>query len=227
MLAQANLDGGGNVDENLRAQSPLPAANQEQTLSSQAEFDARVRALELKTQELMRQIKSDYQTNEQKPAPVDEPLPPSPNPAPDNLAARSIEMARLQASIAQQRVEYQKRPRRRFVGARAKEFTFAQYVEDWRIRIEQVGNQNYPEAAKRNSLYGTLLLTVNIYASGKIESIQIERSSGSKVLDAAAIKIVEMSAPFPRFPEAIRKKVDILGITRSWTFTRSDQLTSQ
>ncbi len=227
VLAQANLDGGGNVDENLRAQSPLPAADQEQTLSTQAEFDARVRALEQKTQALMRQIKADYQTTELKPAPADAPLPPSPNPAPDNLAARSIEMARLQASIAQQRVEYQKRPRRMFVGARAKEFTFAQYVEDWRIKIERVGNQNYPEAAKRNSLYGTLLLTVNIFASGEIESIQIERSSGSKVLDAAAIKIVEMSAPFPRFPEAIRKKVDILGITRSWTFTRTDQLTSQ
>jgi protein TonB len=136
-------------------------------------------------------------------------------------------MARLQARIDQQREEYQKRPRRMFVGARAQEFTFAQYVEDWRIKVERVGNLNYPEAAKRNSLYGTLMLTVNIFDNGKIESIQIERSSGSKVLDAAAIKIVEMSAPFPPFPEAIRKKVDILGITRSWTFTRSDQLTSQ
>jgi protein TonB len=227
VLAQANLDGGGNVEENLRAQSPLPAADRDQTLNTEAEFNARVQALEQKTQELMRQIKSDYQTTEQKPAPVDAPQPPTPDPSPNNLAARSIEMARLQASIAQQRVEYQKRPRRMFVGARAKESTFAQYVDDWRIKVERVGNLNYPEAAKRNGLYGTLLLTVNIFENGKIESIQIDRSSGSKVLDAAAIKIVEMSAPFPRFPEAIRKKVDILGITRSWTFTRSDQLTSQ
>jgi periplasmic protein TonB len=95
-------------------------------------------------------------------------------------------MARLQARIDQQREEYQKRPRRMFVGARAQEFTFAQYVEDWRIKVERVGNLNYPEAAKRNGLYGTLMLTVNIFADGKIESIQIDRSSGSKVLDAAA-----------------------------------------
>jgi protein TonB len=227
VLAQANLDGGGNVDEDRQAKSPLPVAERDQVMSAEAEFNARVQALEQQTKALMQQIKSDYQTPAQKPAPVAEPRPPSETPAPTDLTARSLEMARLQARIDQQREEYQKRPRRMFVGARAQEFTFAQYVEDWRIKVERVGNLNYPEAAKRNSLYGTLMLTVNIFDNGKIESIQIERSSGSKVLDAAAIKIVEMSAPFPPFPEAIRKKVDILGITRSWTFTRSDQLTSQ
>lgn len=227
VLAQANLDGGGNVDEDRQAKSPLPAAERDQFMRAEAEFNARVQALEHKTKVLMQQINSDYQVPQQKPAPEAEMRPPSPNPAPMDLTERSLEMARLQARIDQQREEYQKRPRRMFVGARAQEFTFAQYVEDWRIKVERVGNQNYPEAAKRNSLYGTLMLTVNIFDTGEIESIQIDRSSGSKVLDAAAIKIVEMAAPFPRFPEAIRKKVDILGITRSWTFTRSDQLTSE
>ncbi len=227
VLAQVNLDGGGNVDDIRQAKSPLPAADRDQTLSTEAEFNARVQALEQQTKALMQQIKSDYAVPVQKPVPVADPRPPSPTPAPLDLASRSLEMARLQARIDQQREEYQKRPRRMFVGARAQEFTFAQYVEDWRIKVERVGNLNYPEAAKRNSLYGTLMLTVNIFDSGEIESIQIDRSSGSKVLDAAAVKIVEMSAPFPRFPEAIRKKVDILGITRSWTFTRSDQLTTQ
>jgi periplasmic protein TonB len=227
VLAQVNLDGGGNVDADRQAKSPLPAAERDQMQSTEAEFNARVAALEQQAKALMQQINSDYQSPELKPAPTTDPRPPSPNPAPLDLSERSLEMARLQARIDQQRDEYQKRPRRMFVGARAQEFTFAQYVEDWRIKVERVGNLNYPEAAKRNSLYGTLMLTVNIHESGEIESIQIDRSSGSKVLDAAAVKIVEMSAPFPRFPEAIRKKVDILGITRSWTFTRSDQLTSQ
>jgi protein TonB len=227
VLAQANLDGGGNVDDDRQAKSPLPAAERDQTMSTEAEFNSRVQALEQQTKALMQQIKSDYKAPEQKPVPVADPRPPSPNPAPLDLSARSLEMARLQARIDQQRDEYQKRPRRMFVGARAQEFTFAQYVEDWRIKVERVGNLNYPEAAKRNGLYGTLMLTVNIFDTGEIESIQIDRSSGSKVLDAAAVKIVELSAPFPRFPEAIRKKVDILGITRSWTFTRSDQLTTQ
>lgn len=227
VLAQHNLDGGGNVDEDRQAKSPLPAAERDQAMSAEAEFNARVQALEQQTKALMQQIKSDYRTPEQKPEPAADPRPPSETPAPADLATRSLEMARLQARIDQQREEYQKRPRRMFVGARAQEFTFAQYVEDWRIKVERIGNLNYPEAAKRNSLYGTLMLTVNIFDNGKIESVQIDRSSGSKVLDAAAVRIVEMSAPFAPFPEAIRKKVDILGITRSWTFTRSDQLTSQ
>ena len=227
VLAQANLDGGGNVDDNRQAKSPLPAADREQAMSAEAEFNARVQALEQQTKALMQQIKSDYKVPQQKPVAEADSRPPTPTPAPMDLASRSLEMSRLQARIDQQREEYQKRPRRMFVGARAQEFTFAQYVEDWRIKVERVGNLNYPEAAKRNSLYGTLMLTVNIFDTGEIESIQIDRSSGSRVLDAAAVKIVEMAAPFPRFPDAIRKKVDILGITRSWTFTRSDQLTSE
>jgi periplasmic protein TonB len=227
VLAQHNLDGGGNVDEDRQARSPLPVAEREQAMAAEAEFNARVQALEQKTQALMKQIKSDYQAPEQKPAAQVDPRPPSPVPAPVDLAARSLEMAKLQARIDQQMDEYQKRPRRMFIGARAQEFSFAQYVEDWRIKVERVGNLNYPEAAKRNRLYGTLVLTVSIHEDGSVESIQIERSSGSKILDQAAVNIVEMAAPFARFPEAMRKKVDILGITRSWSFTRSDQLTSQ
>lgn len=227
VLAQHNLEGGGNVEEARQARSPLPASERDQAMSAEAEFNARVAALEEKTKVLMRQIKSDYQVPEQKPLPAAEPRPPAPLPAPLDLASRSLEMARLQARIDQQREEYQKRPRRMFVGARAQEFTFAQYVEDWRIKVERVGNLNYPEAARRNRLYGALVLTVNIQDDGSLESVQVERSSGSKILDAAAVKIVEMAAPYAPFPEAMRNKVDILGITRTWAFTRSDQLTSQ
>ncbi|MBM4180508.1 MAG: energy transducer TonB [Betaproteobacteria bacterium] len=227
VLAQHNLDGGGNVDEDRQAKSPLPASEREQAMSAEAEFNTRVQALERQTQALMQQLKSDYATPAQQPVVAPDPRPPSPVPAPADLVARSLEMARLQARIDQNMDEYQKRPRRLFVGARAQEFTFAQYVEDWRLKVERVGNMNYPEAAKRNRLYGTLVLTVNIHDDGSLESVQIERSSGSKILDQAAINIVEMAAPYARFPEAMRKKVDILGITRSWSFTRSDQLTSQ
>lgn len=227
VLAQYNLDGGGNVDEDRQAKSPLPASEREQAMSAEAEFNTRVQALERQTQAMLQQLKSNYATPAQQPVAAPDPRPPSPVPAPADLVARSLEMAKLQARIDQNMDEYQKRPRRLFVGARAQEFTFAQYVEDWRLKVERVGNMNYPEAAKRNRLYGTLVLTVNIHDDGSLESVQIERSSGSKILDQAAINIVEMAAPYARFPEAMRKKVDILGITRSWSFTRSDQLTSQ
>ena len=133
-------------------------------------------------------------------------------------------MAQLQARISQQWDQYQKRPKRAFVGANVKEYAFARYVEDWVAKVERVGNVNYPEAARRQSLYGSLKRTVSIYADGRIETIEIDRSSGSRILDAAAENIVRLAAPFAAFPEDMRRKADILSITRTWTYTRSDQL---
>lgn len=227
VLAQHNLDGGGTVEENRQASSPLPVSERDQPMSAEAETQARIQALEQQARALMQQAKSSYQVPQQKPQAEADARPPTPVPAPADLAQRSIEMARLQARIDQQWDDYQKRPRRMFVGARAQEYTFAQYVDDWRIKVERVGNLNYPEAARRQGLYGSLVLTVNINADGSLESVQVDRPSGSKILDAAAVKIVEMAAPYAAFTPAMRQKVDILGITRTWTFTRSDQLTSQ
>jgi TonB family protein len=106
----------------------------------------------------------------------------------------------MEARIAKDIETYQQRPKRRFVGARAEEYRFARYVEDWRAKIERVGNLNYPEAARELKLYGSLLITVSIRSDGSVENVEINRSSGQKVLDAAAIRIVEMSAPFAVFP---------------------------
>ncbi|MDO9221687.1 MAG: energy transducer TonB, partial [Thiobacillus sp.] len=110
------------------------------------------------------------------------------------------------------------------VGANVKEYAFARYVEDWVTKVERVGNVNYPEAARRQGVYGSLKLTVSIRVDGSLEGVEVDRSSGSKILDAAAVKIVELASPYAAFPADMRKKTDILSITRTWTFTRSDQL---
>ena len=237
VLAQHDLEGGGTVAENRIAKSPLPVSEREQAMSAEAEFNARVQALEQQTQALMKQIKSDYKVPEQKPAAVAEPRPPAPVPAPVDLAARSLEMAKLQARIDQQMDEYQRRPRRGQYGINAQGFTFAQYVEDWRIKVERVGNLNYPEAARRERMYGSLIMESCIRPDGVLyeedgNTPSIVKSSGSKILDAAALKIVRMSAPFPVFSTEMRAqmtkmRLDVFCITRTWTFTRSDQLTSQ
>ncbi len=224
-LAQTNLDGGGNVEETRHATSPLPVSAVDSIAAQEAELQARVETLERQARELLQRAQSEHAVPETRPEPTPESNPTSV--APSNLAARSLEMARLAARIDEQWEAYQKRPRRMFVGARVEEFTLARYVEDWRLKVERVGNLNYPEAARRNKLYGSLVLTVSINADGSVESVQIDRSSGSRILDAAAIHIVEMAAPFPPFPEEIRNKIDILGITRTWTFTRSDRLISE
>ena len=91
-------------------------------------------------------------------------------------------------------------------------------------KIERVGNNNYPEAAKRLGIYGSLVMSVSIRADGSLAGVEIDRPSGSKILDTAAQNIVHLAAPFASFPPEMRKEGDVLVITRTWTFTRSDRV---
>jgi protein TonB len=221
-LAQVNLAGGGNTDEQRRLKSPLPASPTTQIGSEEAALQARVAELEQQAKTLLTQMQPDARLQEQpRTAP---PTPDQPALDASQLNQQAREMAQLQARISQQWDEYQQRPKRAFVGANVREYAFARYVEDWVTKVERVGNVNYPEAARRQGIYGSLKLTVSIFANGRIEKVEIDRSSGSKILDAAAVRIVELAAPYAPFPEDMRKKADILSITRTWTFTRSDQL---
>jgi protein TonB len=130
---------------------------------------------------------------------------------------------RLQAQIDRQIEQYQKRPRKKFIGANTAEYRFAQYEEDWRVKVERVGTLNYPPEA-RGRVYGNLRLTVTIRPDGNVESIELDRSSGLKVLDAAAFKIVRMATPFAAFPPDIRRDTDLLIITRTWFFGQGDKI---
>lgn len=185
-------------------------------------MQARVAELERQAKALLSQLKPNAQMQTQPQTAPPAPAEPAIDISQINQQAR--EMAQLQARISQQWDEYQKRPKRAFVGANVKEYSFARYVEDWVAKVERIGNVNYPEAARRQGIYGSLKLTVSIYADGRIEAIEIDRSSGSKVLDAAAENIVRLGERYAAFPDDMRKKADILSITRTWTFTRSDQL---
>ncbi|HIE56227.1 MAG TPA: energy transducer TonB [Chromatiaceae bacterium] len=89
-----------------------------------------------------------------------------------------------------------------------------------------MSNLNYPDAAKRKKLYGDLLLHVAVKADGSVSEIRVVRSSGHKILDDAAMRIVRLAAPFAPFPEEIRKEVDILDITRTWQFLSNNRLFS-
>jgi protein TonB len=118
-------------------------------------------------------------------------------------------------------------PRRKFIGARTQEYRYAQYVEDWRSKVERIGNLNYPEIARRQKIFGKLTLTVSIRADGSVESIEVNRPSGQRILDASAVRIVKLAAPYAPFPPDIRKELDVLSITRTWIFTSTDRLESE
>lgn len=229
-LAQANLDGGGNTDEKVRAASPLPVPAEHKPTPEVTMAQKHVEKLEREAKRLMTQAKK---------APAAVPLPqPKPQPKPQtvepevapnaaDIMARSLEIARLEARISKRWNAYQQRPRRRFVGARTKEFRFARYIEDWRLKIERIGELNYPQAAREQRIYGSLVVTVSIKADGSLESVDINRSSGEKILDQAALRIVRLGAPYAPFSADIAKDTDILSITRTWLFTRADQFVTE
>jgi len=41
------------------------------------------------------------------------------------------------------------------------------------------------------------------------------------------VHIVEMAAPYAAFSPDVRRDTDILHITRTWTFTKADELVSK
>ncbi len=223
--AQANLDGGGNTDDNRRAKTPLPPSAESREGNQLIEAQRKIAELEALQQQLLAQNQSENKQKANARSNTDNPrLPPTPTGA--DLASSALAMVRLEGQIARQQEAYNQRPRRKFIGARTQEYRFAQYVEDWRQKIERIGNLNYPDAA-RGKHYGSLVLTVIIRANGDLDSVEINRSSGKAVLDEAARRIVRLAAPYAAFPEAIRADTDLLEITRTWTFTQADQLQSE
>ena len=222
-LAQSNLDGGGNTDAKLRATSPLPTTSPKEPGRDLASMQRRQRELEAQQQQLLAQARaarSAVAAGAEGRKPSEEA---TPQVSGRDIADRSLAMIDLQAQIARQTQAYQERPRKRFIGANAREYRFAQYEEDWRAKIERVGTVNYPPEA-RGKLYGMLQLTVTIRPDGSVDSVELNKSSGLKVLDAAAHRIVQMAAPFAAFPADIRKDTDLLVITRTWFFAQGDKV---
>ncbi len=231
-LAQHNLDGGGNTDAERRAKSPLPVVRDDKKTAELSVATQRVEQLERQARQMLTQAKSQAKVEaaSSQPQPQTQPQAQAearvlPNAA--DLMQRGLEIARLEAQISKDWDNYQKRPRRRFVGARTQEYRFARYIEDWRLKIERIGELNYPQAARDQKIYGSMVVTVSIKVNGDLEKIEINRSSGQKVLDKAALDIVRLAAPFAPFPADIARDTDILSITRTWTFTRSDHLVTE
>jgi protein TonB len=143
----------------------------------------------------------------------------------DNISSQTLESSQdtvtreqLAENINIAYLNSQARPREKYVSARTRESKYAAYIEKWRLLVERVGNLNYPEQAKRQKLKGALVLDVAISADGSISNIRILNSSGTKILDDAAERIVHIAAPFDRFPDSIRAEVDTLHIVRTWEF---------
>jgi protein TonB len=130
---------------------------------------------------------------------------------------RDADMARLAAEVHLRSEQYAKRPSRKFVSASTREYAYANYLRAWVDRAERVGNLNYPDQARQQRLGGQVVITVGVRRDGSVESARVLRSSGTPLLDDAALRIVTLAQPFPALPDA-GDGIDILQVTRTWSF---------
>jgi len=122
------------------------------------------------------------------------PLPPIPSAT--ALMTNSLKIASLSAQIRRKLQAKAERPRRKFISASTKEYKYAYYMEAWRAKVERVGNLNYPDAARKDKLSGSLILDVALNKDGSINQITVRRSSGYQILDDAALRSL-FSIPGP------------------------------
>jgi protein TonB len=224
VLAQVNSDGGGNTDAKLRAQSPLPADADpvlQQTVEQQKQLEER-------QEQLMAQLRSDSPLHR-----VDR----SKSNAgkslnPEQLLQQARELAGVAGQIGKDYQAYQEKPRKAFVGARAKQTSVAMWLDAWMQKIERIGTYAYPVDARGSKLRGQLRVTAEVNFDGRLLNSYIDRSSGNPELDKAALRILRMAANeegrFPVLPadmvDASGKPATVLVITRTWIFGRSDTL---
>jgi protein TonB len=143
-----------------------------------------------------------------------------------SIIERSQEIASLEAKLDIQRQAYAKRPRiRRLTSVATQQADDALYTNQWIEKIELIGNQHYPEQARQQGIYGELKMVVSLLNDGSVASVEIIQSSGYKILDEAALRIVHQAAPYGPFPAKMRQQVDILEIIRTWRFHKN-RLTS-
>lgn len=216
-LAQVSQTGGGTSIEQVRPKAPLSSPIPKPT-PGEAPMPVQ-RSVPVPTEQTPTEVLTRDESAirvQQQPEQVRKET--EETPTAEELIERSMEIARLEAEIGRELEAYAKRPRRKYISANTREFLYATYMQAWVAKVERIGNLNYPAEARRNSLVGSLVLTVAINRAGEIASIEVVEPSGHRVLDDAAIRIVEMGSPYAPLPENPDERVDILHITRTWQF---------
>ncbi len=130
-----------------------------------------------------------------------------------------LEIARLTAELNLSKENYAKRPKKMVLTANTHEYIPARYMHAWVERVERIGNLNYPKRAAVEALEGKLMLEVELRWDGSVVEVKLIESSGFKLLDDAAVQIVELASPFPPFNQELRNTADHVEIVRTWQFS--------
>ena len=225
-LAQSNQDGGGETDDSTRPSSPFSSPLDVATsgVASTPVTASAPRPSEADNEDV---ITAAYANEEIVTGDASESRETTSIPESEMPTEQNADIAKLAAEIDRQQEEFAKRPKKKYLNARTRETAAAEYMHGWVESVERMGNLNYPDEARRNKLHGELILIVGIYKNGEIESVTVDESSGHKVLDDAAIRIVELAAPFAPMTGKLAAETDILYIVRTWEFTADNSVDSR
>ena len=142
--------------------------------------------------------------------------------AEEELTQQQMEIAALKAKLAERKQAYARLPKKRILSSMAtRSSADAAYLYHWQQRIELIGNEHYPEEARRQSIFGELQLLVSIDKSGKLIEAKILKSSGKTILDRAALRIVGLASPFEPLPPEVVKDAQQVDIVRTWQFKKN------
>ena len=227
-LAQASQEGGGDTEEKVRPTSEIAPVVPTGEVGKVQEFvpETQVASVpEPQRQELLTAAKSERKISTGLNVPQ---VQQEKHLTAAQLLSRSKEIARLSAEIEQTQRVFAHRPKRKYISARTKEYRYANYEAAWGAKVERIGRINFPDEAKRKKLSGSLIMAVIINKDGSVQSIKIRKSSGHKILDDGARRIVRLAAPFARFSEDIREEgIDELVITRTWIFELGNRFSTR
>ncbi len=226
-LAQAANLGGGNTDEQVptTSRNSVPRMQNEQ-VPDQNTVDQKSQEASLQgSREQMTQLQSDIWVNPQ----LNKEKQEEHNKHLDtvDIMSKAEEFAHWRAVLDRQQKVYSKQGHTKFIAPSTSEYKFAAYVEAWKNKVEKVGNTNFPDELRGKRVMGNVLLQVIIGLDGALLESTIKRSSGSRVMDDAALRIVRLAAPYAAIPKSMLEEgQDSLGITKTFCFTSNNTVYS-
>ena len=117
----------------------------------------------------------------------------------------------------------EKQPKELIISADTRESVAAPYLDSWKRRIEAVGTAYLQELGDIGTATGSPTLMVVIDPSGDLVDVLIRKSSGSTVLDLAALDIMQRASPFNPFPPEMLAEFET-GVRFEYKWLFGDQL---
>lgn len=214
VLAQVNVDGGGQATSGV-ASNNLPYLNQAPEAVVLERLIKQRLQLEAEQEQLLTQLRSAQLVQDNRPA--EQFLKDSQRPGQDDRNQEQVLLNSSLSALSDQVQRYNQRPRKMFDAPSAQQASYAEYVNQWRQRIEQIGTKQYPTGTEGKA-YGSVQASLTIRADGVLIDISIDRPSDKALLNQAVRRIAQLASPFAPFPREMAKHVDQIVLTRTWHF---------